>query len=51
MVEMWFLKELLIKILNGHKSVTGDYLKDNSLIKLEDKIRKQSGKSCCKKSI
>jgi excinuclease ABC subunit A len=31
------------KILNGHKSVTGDYLKDNSLITLKDKVRKQSG--------
>lgn len=32
------------KILNGHKSITGDYLKDNSLIVLEDKIRNPSGK-------
>ncbi len=32
------------QILNGHKSVTGTYLKDNSLIKLENKTRKQSGK-------
>jgi len=32
------------QILNGHKSITGTYLKDNSLIKLENKIRKQSGK-------
>jgi excinuclease ABC subunit A len=31
------------KILNGHKSVTGAYLKDNSLITLKDKIRKPSG--------
>jgi excinuclease ABC subunit A len=31
------------KMLNGHKSVTGDYLKDNSLIKLKDKIRNPSG--------
>jgi len=32
------------QILNGHKSVTGTYLKDNSLIKLENKTRKRSGK-------
>ena len=31
------------KILNGHKSVTGKYLKDKSLIKLEDKQRNQKG--------
>ncbi|MDO8641249.1 MAG: ATP-binding cassette domain-containing protein, partial [Nitrosarchaeum sp.] len=31
------------QILNGHKSVTGDYLKNNSLIKLEEKIRNRSG--------
>ena len=31
------------KLLNGHKSVTGDYLKDNSLIVLNDKIRNPSG--------
>jgi excinuclease ABC subunit A len=31
------------QILNGHKSVTGDYLKNNSLIKLEEKIRTRSG--------
>jgi len=31
------------KILNGHKSITGDYLKDNSLITLENKIRNRSG--------
>jgi len=31
------------KILNGHKSVTGDYLRDNSLIVLKDKIRNPSG--------
>lgn len=31
------------QILNGHKSVTGDYLKNNSLIKLEGKIRNRSG--------
>jgi excinuclease ABC subunit A len=31
------------KILNGHKSVTGKYLKDNSLITLKDKIRNPSG--------
>jgi excinuclease ABC subunit A len=30
------------KILNGHKSVTGKYLKDNSLITLKDKIRNPS---------
>ena len=31
------------QILNGHKSVTGNYLKNNSLIKLEGKIRNRSG--------
>ena len=31
------------KILNGHKSVTGEYLRDNSLIVLKDKIRNPSG--------
>ena len=31
------------KILNGHKSITGNYLKDNSLITLQDKIRNRSG--------
>ena len=31
------------KILNGHKSITGDYLKDNSLITLENKTRNRSG--------
>ena len=43
MVGVWFSKEQLIKILNGRKSVTGDYLKDNSLITLQDKIRNNSG--------
>lgn len=32
------------QILNGHKSITGTYLKDKSLIKLEDKKRVQKGK-------
>jgi excinuclease ABC subunit A len=32
------------KILNGHKSITGTYLKDKSLIKLENKKRMQKGK-------
>ena len=31
------------QILNGHDSITGKYLKDKSLIKLENKIRKQEG--------
>ncbi len=31
------------KILNGHKSITGDYLKNNSLIKLENKNRNNYG--------
>ena len=31
------------KILSSRKSVTGTYLKDNSLIFLENKIRKPSG--------
>ena len=45
MEEMLSLKEQLIKILNGHKSVTGDYLKDKSLIKLDDKNSKSIRKS------
>lgn len=32
------------QILNGHKSITGDYLKDKSLIKLENKKRVRKGK-------
>ena len=32
------------QILNGHKSVTGDYLKNKSLIKLENKKREDKGK-------
>ncbi len=32
------------QILNGHKSVTGDYLKDKSLIKLKEKKRQDKGK-------
>ncbi len=32
------------QILNNHKSVTGDYLKDKNLIKLANKTRNQSGK-------
>ncbi|NIP62720.1 MAG: excinuclease ABC subunit UvrA [Nitrosopumilaceae archaeon] len=32
------------QILDGHKSITGDYLKNNSLIKLENKTRNQKGK-------
>ena len=32
------------QILNGHKSITGDYLKDKSLIKLKDKKREDKGK-------
>ena len=32
------------QILNNHKSVTGDYLKDKSLIKLTEKKRTQIGK-------
>lgn len=32
------------QILNNHKSVTGDYLKDKSLIKLEGRTRNQKGK-------
>jgi excinuclease ABC subunit A len=32
------------QILNGHQSLTGTYLKDKSLIKLENKIRKPQGK-------
>lgn len=32
------------QILNGHESVTGTFLKNKSLIKLENKIRKPQGK-------
>lgn len=32
------------QILNNHKSVTGDYLKDKILIKLQNKTRNQKGK-------
>jgi excinuclease ABC subunit A len=32
------------KILNGHKSVTGEYLKNKSLINLKDKKREDKGK-------
>ncbi|HXV50678.1 MAG TPA: excinuclease ABC subunit UvrA [Nitrosopumilaceae archaeon] len=32
------------QILNGHQSITGTYLKDKSLIKLENKKRVQKGK-------
>lgn len=32
------------QILNGHNSVTGKYLKDKSLIKLQDRKRNQAGK-------
>ncbi|MEW6043873.1 MAG: excinuclease ABC subunit UvrA [Thermoproteota archaeon] len=32
------------QILNNHKSVTGDYLKDRTLIKLANKTRNQKGK-------
>lgn len=32
------------QILNNHKSVTGDYLKDKTLIKLTNKTRNQKGK-------
>ncbi|HWP78062.1 MAG TPA: excinuclease ABC subunit UvrA [Candidatus Nitrosotenuis sp.] len=32
------------QILNNHKSVTGDYLKNKTLISLENKTRKQKGK-------
>jgi excinuclease ABC subunit A len=38
------------KILNDKKSVTGKYLKDNSLITLEDKIRNRSGSLVVKKA-
>jgi len=38
------------KILNGSKSVTGKYLKDNSLIVLNDKIRNRSGSLIIKKA-
>ncbi|MFB3152605.1 MAG: excinuclease ABC subunit UvrA [Nitrosopumilaceae archaeon] len=32
------------QILNGHKSITGEYLKDKSLIKLKEKKRQDKGK-------
>lgn len=32
------------QILNNHKSVTGDYLKDKNLIKLSNRVRSQKGK-------
>jgi excinuclease ABC subunit A len=38
------------KILNGSKSVTGKYLKNNSLIVLNDKIRNRSGSLIIKKA-
>ncbi len=38
------------KILNGTKSVTGEYLKNNSLIVLKDKIRNRSGSLIIKKA-
>ena len=38
------------KILNGTKSVTGKYLKNNSLIVLKDKIRNRSGSLIIKKA-
>lgn len=31
------------RILNGHKSITGDYLKNNATIKIGDKVRNPSG--------
>ena len=31
------------KILNGHKSITGDYLKNNASIKIESSVRNRSG--------
>ena len=31
------------KILNGHKSITGDYLKNDTSITIQDKIRNRSG--------
>lgn len=38
------------KILNGHKSITGDYLKGNLLITLKDKVRNRSGSLIVKKA-
>ena len=38
------------KIINGTKSVTGKYLKNNSLIILKDKIRNRSGSLIIKKA-
>ena len=34
----------LKQILNNHKSITGDYLKDHNLIKIKEKKREQKGK-------
>ncbi len=39
------------KILNGHKSITGDYLKGNLRITLKDKVRNRSGSLIVKKAI
>ena len=38
------------KILNGHKSITGDYLKGNLFITLKDKVRNRSGSLIVKKA-
>lgn len=38
------------KILNGHKSITGDYLKGNLIITLKDKVRNRSGSLIVKKA-
>ncbi|RNJ77842.1 MAG: excinuclease ABC subunit UvrA [Nitrosopumilus sp. H8] len=38
------------KILDGHKSVTGDYLKDRTLIRLRDRVRNRSGSLVVKKA-
>ncbi|HSB50619.1 MAG TPA: excinuclease ABC subunit UvrA, partial [Nitrosopumilaceae archaeon] len=38
------------QILNGHKSITGTFLKNKSLIKLENKIRKPQGKIIVKEA-
>lgn len=38
------------KILNSSKSITGNYLKDNSLITLQDKVRNRSGSLIIKKA-
>ena len=43
MEEIAVFQGTIDQILNGHDSITGKYLKNKSLIKLENKIREQKG--------